>query len=97
MRALAVDAGFQRVEMEPFSLTTRFPNPNAFIAGEIEVDTAAIPSMQHMDTQARGAVVEAIAADMEVPLKEVTRDNHVVLMFHANIVKAWPRRMSHNA
>ena len=47
LRSLTVGAGFRRVELKPFSLTARFPNPDAFIAGEIEVDTAAIPSMQH--------------------------------------------------
>jgi ubiquinone/menaquinone biosynthesis C-methylase UbiE len=90
LHALAVDAGFQRVEIEPFSMMARFPNPDAFIAGEIEVDTAAIPSMQHMDTRARKAIVTAIAADMQLPLKEVTRGNHVVLAFQANILKTWP-------
>jgi ubiquinone/menaquinone biosynthesis C-methylase UbiE len=89
LRTLAVEAGFRRVEVEPFSLTARFPNPDAFIAGEIEVDTAAIPSMQHLDAEARKAIVEALTADMQSPLSQVTHDNHVVLPFHAHIVKAW--------
>jgi hypothetical protein len=66
-----------------------FPNPDAFIAGEIEVDTAAIPSMQHLDARARQAIVSAVTADMESPLGEMTYDNHVVIPFHAHIVKAW--------
>jgi SAM-dependent methyltransferase len=78
LRALAVGAGFRRVEIEPFSLTARFPNPDAFIAGEIEVDTAAIPSMQHLDTQARATIAAAITADMRLPLEKVTHDYHVV-------------------
>ena len=81
-------AGFRRVELKPFSLTARFPNPDAFIAGEIEVDTAAIPSMQHLDSQAREAMVAAITADMQSPLKEVTHDNNVVITFHGHIVRA---------
>ena len=89
LRALALSAGFQRIEIEPFSLTARFPNPDAFIAGEIEVDTAAIPSMQHLDARARQAIVSAITADMQSSLGEVTFDNHVVIPFHAHIVKAW--------
>jgi ubiquinone/menaquinone biosynthesis C-methylase UbiE len=89
LRALALSAGFQRIEIEPFSLTARFPNPDAFVAGEIEVDTAAIPSMQHLDARARQAIVSAITADMQSPLGEVTYDNHVVIPFHAHIVKAW--------
>jgi SAM-dependent methyltransferase len=89
LRARALSAGFQRIEIEPFSLTARFPNPDAFIAGEIEVDTAAIPSIQHLDARARQAIVSAITADMQSSLGEVTFDNHVVIPFHAHIVKAW--------
>jgi SAM-dependent methyltransferase len=88
LRALAVSVGFRRVELKPFSLTARFPNPNAFIAGEIEVDIAAIPSMQHLDSRAQKEIVVAITADMQSPLKEVTHDNHVVIPFHGHIVRA---------
>lgn len=90
LRALAAGAGFQRVEIEPISMEARFPNPDGFIAGEIEVDTAAIPSMQQLDSQVRQAIVAAITADMKSPLKAVTHDNHVVIQFHANIMSAWP-------
>lgn len=89
LREMALGAGFRQVEIEPFSLTARFPNPDEFIAGEIEVDTAAIPSMQHLGPQARKAIVAGITADMQAPLKEVTSDNHVVLSFHGHIVRAW--------
>ena len=30
-------------------MDARFPDPAGFLAGEIEVDTAAIPSMQALD------------------------------------------------
>jgi hypothetical protein len=89
LRRLTAMAGFQRVEIAPVSMTARFPNPDAFIAGEIEVDTAAIPSMQHLDAQARQAIVSAITADMKSPLQKVTRNNHVVIPFHAHFVSAW--------
>lgn len=89
LRALAMGAGFRRVEVEPISMTARFPNPDGFLAGEIDVDTAAIPSMQHLDAQARQAIVAAISADMESPLKEVTHDDHVVIQYHAHIVRTW--------
>jgi SAM-dependent methyltransferase len=90
LRELIMRAGFQRVEIEPVSMTARFPDPDAFLAGEIEVDTAAIPSMQHLDAPARQAIVAAIAADMKAPLREITEDNHVVIPFHARIANAWP-------
>ena len=88
LRALAVGAGFRRVEISPFSLTARFPNPDAFIAEEIAVDTAAIPSMQHLDSRAQKAIVAAITADMQSPLKDVTHENHVVIPFHGHIMSA---------
>ena len=69
LRGLVLEAGFRRVEIKPFSLTARFPNPEAFIAREIEVDTAAVPSMQHLESRAREAIVTAITRDMQSPLK----------------------------
>jgi hypothetical protein len=85
LRTLLTDAGFQHVEIEPVSMTARFPNPEGFLAGEIDVDTAAIPSMQHLDAQARHALTTAIREDMQVPLRAVTEEGHVVLPFHAHI------------
>ncbi|MGQ0604018.1 MAG: class I SAM-dependent methyltransferase [Anaerolineales bacterium] len=88
LRKLLTEAGFQRVEIEPVSMTARFPNPDGFLAGEIDVDTAAIPAMQHLDSQARQAITAAISDDMLAPLREVTQDNHVVIPFHAQIARA---------
>ena len=90
VRGLALAAGFRRVDIKPFSLTARFPNPDDFIAGEIEVDTAAIPSMQHLDSKSRQAIVKAITRDMQSPLKELISDNHVVIPFHGLIITARP-------
>jgi ubiquinone/menaquinone biosynthesis C-methylase UbiE len=88
LRARAGEAGFRKVDIKPFSLTARFPNPEAFIAGEIEVDTAAIPSMH--DSKARQAIVTAITKDMQSPLRELISDNHVVIPFHGLITTARP-------
>jgi len=88
VRGLAVAAGFRQVEVKPFSLTARFPNPEVFIAGEIEVDTAAIPSMQHLDSKAREAIVTAITKDMQPSLSERVSDNHVMIPFHGLIMTA---------
>jgi hypothetical protein len=60
-----------------------------FLAGEIEVDTAAIPAMQGLTVAERRAMVAAISDEMQAPLREVTRDNHVVIEFHANVARAW--------
>jgi len=88
LQALLEGAGFKRVVIEPASMTARFPDPDGFIAGEIDVDTAAIPSMQHLDVKARQAITTAIREEMKVPLREVTENNQVVLPFHVHIVRA---------
>jgi hypothetical protein len=90
LRELALAAGFRQVDVKPFSFTARFPNPGAFIAGEIEVDTASIPSMQHLDSKARETIVTAITRDMQLPLKERISDDHVVIPFHGLMMTARP-------
>ena len=88
VEALLKSAGFGRIDIEPVSMTTRFPDPEAFLAGEIEVDTAAIPSMQHLDEGARRSLVAAISVEMKSPLAEITEGNHVVIPFHAHLATA---------
>src|SRR4029077_21013159 len=90
LRIRTREAGFRKADVKPFSVTARFPNPEAFIAGEIEVDTAAIPSMQHLDSKAQEAIVTAITRDIQPPLKELTSDNHVVMPFHGSLIRALP-------
>jgi ubiquinone/menaquinone biosynthesis C-methylase UbiE len=88
LRGLLTGAGFQHVEIEAVSMIAHFPNPEGFLAGEIDVDTAAIPSMQRLDAQARREITAAIYDDMKVALREVTEDDHVVIPFHAQIARA---------
>ena len=88
LRTLLTGAGFRNVEIEPVSMSARFPDPDGFLAGEIEVDAAAIPSMQALDEAARHAIVAAIAGDMKEALRDVTHDGLVVLPFHAHIARA---------
>jgi ubiquinone/menaquinone biosynthesis C-methylase UbiE len=85
--ALFADAGFGGLTIEPVSMTACFPDPARFLAMEIEIDTAAIPSMQHLDAAARRDVVEAIRAEMEPTLRQHTRDHRVELPFHALIAR----------
>jgi ubiquinone/menaquinone biosynthesis C-methylase UbiE len=81
-------AGFRDVVVEPFSIVARFPNPEAFLAGEIDVDTAAIPAMQDLDPTERRALTAAIAGEMAEPLREVTVGDRVQLTFHGHIARA---------
>jgi ubiquinone/menaquinone biosynthesis C-methylase UbiE len=88
LRGMLTDAGFQRVEIHAVSMIARFPDPEGFLAGEIDVDTAAIPSMQRLDARARREITAAIHDDMKAALREVTEDDHVVIPFHAQIARA---------
>ncbi len=85
LRALMERAGFRNVHIEQASMPARFPEPDQFLAGEIDVDTAAIPAMQRLDPDQRQEIVAAIGDEMERPLREVTEGNEVVLPFHANL------------
>ena len=69
-------------------MTARFPDPERFLAGEIDVDTASIPAMQHLDPAARQELTAAIAQEMVEPLREVTTGDRVVLPFHTYITRA---------
>lgn len=88
LRDQVVKAGFARVVIEPFSLVARFPDPDGFLAGEIAVDTAAIPAMQHLDAAGRAELTARIRSEMAAPLAEVTVADHVQLPFHVHVVRA---------
>jgi SAM-dependent methyltransferase len=88
LAGLLTEAGFRDVRVTPVSLTARFPNPDGFLAGEIDVDTAAIPAMQCLDAEERRDLVETIRADMSVPLRAVTEGDVVAMPFHAHIAHA---------
>ena len=88
LRTLVADAGFRSVEIIPVSVIARFPNPDLFLAGEIDVDTAAIPALQHLDATARQKLVAAIATEMADPLRELTEADHVVIPFQTHLVLA---------
>jgi ubiquinone/menaquinone biosynthesis C-methylase UbiE len=88
LRASLIRAGFRDAAVEPFPITARFPNPDAFLAGEIDVDTAAIPAMQGLDPDARQELTAAIQAEMAEALRTVIEGDHVHLTFHAQIAHA---------
>ena len=88
LRASLNGPDLRDVVIEPFSITARFPNPADFLAGEIDVDTAAIPAMQGLDSTARRELTTAIQQDMAEPLSRVTIGNAVHLPFEVLIARA---------
>jgi SAM-dependent methyltransferase len=89
LRTMIAGAGFHTVSIRSLSMTARFPDPERFLAGEIDVDTASVPAMQSLSPEARSALVDQIRDDMAAALGLVTEGDHVVLPFHAHIVSAY--------
>ncbi len=81
-------AGFRDASIEPVSLTAYMGPPEAFLAGEIELDTAAIPAMQALAPNERRELIAAIETEMADPLRDVTVDGEVVVDFHFLIARA---------
>ena len=81
-------AGFRDIAIAPSSLTSRMGPAETFLAGEIELDAAALPSMQHLSPTARRDLATAIAAEMAEPLRTVTTGGQVVMTFHTLIACA---------
>ena len=91
VRKLLTDSGFQQVEIEPMSITARFPQPEEFLAWEIDINPTEAPALQNLDKAAQQTIMAAALQDMQSPLEEVMQENRVVLPFHAHIVQARKR------
>lgn len=88
IRGLLEGAGFANISIEPKDMLATFPDANGFIDLEVEVITAAIPSVQHLDTTARSELATAITKDMSDAVRAATNDGHVEMRMHAYIVRA---------
>lgn len=89
LRSLVSAAGFHTISIRSMSMTARFPDPEGFLAGEIEADTASVPSMQGLSPEGRRALVTQIRDDMRAALAKVTEGDRIVLPFHAHILSAY--------
>lgn len=90
LSSLVAGAGFGEPRIESFDLTANFGEPATFIAGEIDVDTAAIPAMQQLDQPSRERLTAELQRDMEGALAAVTRDGQVHMPFHVLMATAKP-------
>jgi len=88
LRKLLTDAGFQQIEIEPLSIMARFPNAEEFLAWESDVDPAACPKLQNLDTESQQAILAALHKEMQAPLHEVMQGDQVVFRSYAYIAYA---------
>lgn len=89
LRTLVAEAGFHTISIRSMSMTARFPDPDLFLAREIDVDTASVPAMRALTPVGRETLVAQIRDDMSAALAGVTDGDHVVLPFHGHIVSAY--------
>jgi ubiquinone/menaquinone biosynthesis C-methylase UbiE len=88
MRILLTDSGFQRITIESVSIRARFPQPEEFLAWELDVDPADTPALHNLGSEAQQAIMAAVREEMQGPINEVMQENQVVLPFHAHIAQA---------
>ena len=88
LRTLLTNSSFRQVEIEPLSLTARFPQPEEFLAWEIDINPAEAPALRNLDTAAQQAIMAAARQGMQSPLEDIMQENQVVLAFHAYIAQA---------
>ena len=88
LAALMRRVGFRQIGIVSASLTAQFGDPDQFLIAEIELDTAAIPAMQHLDAAARQDLVAALRHDLAEPLRAVTVNGRVEMPFETLIALA---------
>ena len=88
LHKLLTDSGFRQVAIEPMSLMAHFPQPEEFLAWEIDINPAEAPALRNLDKEAQQAIMTAARQDMQSPLEEIMQENQVVLPFHAHIAQA---------
>jgi ubiquinone/menaquinone biosynthesis C-methylase UbiE len=88
LHKLLTDSGFRQVAIEPMSIMARFPNAEEFLAWESDVDPAACPTLQNLDTESQQAILAALHQEMQAPLHEVMQGDQVVFRSYAHIAYA---------
>jgi ubiquinone/menaquinone biosynthesis C-methylase UbiE len=88
LREALARVGFRDVVVEPSPMTVHMGPPEMFLAGEIALDAAALPSMQRLSLQAQRDLATAVAPEMAEPLRAVTTGGEVVMEFHMHIARA---------
>ncbi len=88
LQALLAGAGLHEVEVESATLPAIFPDPQGFVAMEVDVIAAAIPSAQHLDAQARAELAAAIESELRPTIDAAVHDGRLVVPMHALLARA---------
>ncbi|MFC3816051.1 class I SAM-dependent methyltransferase [Lysobacter sp. GCM10012299] len=88
LEALLVAAGFRDIAIQARSMPAVFPDPESFVAMEVDVIAAAVPATQHLDARARADLTEAAQSRLAGAIREQMYDGHVVVPMHSHLVLA---------
>jgi ubiquinone/menaquinone biosynthesis C-methylase UbiE len=85
LRSLLSSAGLEDGTVEPVSIVSTFPDAAAFLAMEIDIDVAAVPSMQQISEGERAAITAELREEMEPALRPYVADGVVTMPFAAQL------------
>jgi SAM-dependent methyltransferase len=85
LRSLLSSASIEDGAVQPMSIVSTFPDAAAFLAMEIDIDVAAVPSMQQISESERSAITAELREEMEPALRSYVRDGVVTMPFKAQL------------
>ncbi|WP_181952525.1 class I SAM-dependent methyltransferase [Vulcaniibacterium gelatinicum] len=88
LRGLLETAGFRDVAIAAAERPVRFPNPDGYVAMQVDAIAAAIPATQHLDAAARAALAAAIGGEFRPVIDAAVQSGHIVVPMHAWLARA---------
>lgn len=88
LRSLLAAAGFEDIEVSQVSKVSRYPDPDRFLAETLSGLMAVVVSMLDIGERELREGIDAVTAELQQPLRDLTEDNHVVLGWHGNVAVA---------
>ena len=88
LRTLLREADFRHVEVTPRSLEIRLPSPERFVQITVTGAATSFPSFMQMNLEARSALVDAIAGELEPLVRSRTEGGELVFPMSTNMALA---------
>jgi ubiquinone/menaquinone biosynthesis C-methylase UbiE len=86
---LLSDAGFQRIEITPRSLTLHLPAPERFVQLTVLGAATSIPAFAQLDAAARSALVEAVTSETQAVAQRYRDGNMLAFPMSTHIAVAY--------
>lgn len=85
LRKLLAGAGLENVAVQPMAITSTFPDASAFLAMEIDIDVAAVPSMQQLSDGERATITAELRDEIGPALQAYVSNGAVEMPFEAQL------------